>query len=237
MPARLALAIILSLAAPAAAEERYYVTFFGSQSTPRVARGTHTFVAVSRVAASAVGPVVDTRVISWLPATLAIKPLRFRPEPGVNLPLDRTLDYVRGNGERVSVWGPYRVLPEPYHRLIAQADLVDSGYYQYQAIDSIRPAPDVVDCIHAVTDADPSFGRYYYPLLRFGDSATHRVVQQFFERDLILDRHVDQGWLLPRLGVPPGEVARRDFRGSLVIPGLDPGWRLRGTLLPTRWGR
>ena len=93
----------------------------------------------------------------------------------------------------------------------------------------------MVDCIHAVTDADPVFDRERYPLVRFGESATHRVAQQFVQRGLILDRGSDDGWLLARVGVPLGKVVRRDFRPPLTSVALDPGWRLRGTLLPTRY--
>ena len=236
MPARFAVLVGLLSGVPASGGERYYATFFGSQSVPRRAPLTHTFVAIMRVSDTPVGRSVAVRSISWLPATLVIRDLRFRPEPGVNLPLPETLALVRGQGQRVSVWGPYEIPPEVHARLTAQADRVDSGYYQYQAIDDIRRAPDVVDCIHAVTDADPRFGRGHYPLSRFGESATHRIVQQFFARGLILNRDSDNGGLLSLLGVASEEVVRRDYRDA-PLPRFDPFWRLRGRWLPTRWDR
>ena len=52
---------------------------FGSQSTPKLPRYTHTWVTVVRVAVGPGGrPEVEQHSISWMPATLDIDPLRGR---------------------------------------------------------------------------------------------------------------------------------------------------------------
>jgi hypothetical protein len=63
---------------------RHYATLFGAQSVPFRIRYTHTWGTVVRTAVTPTGeyPVqIDT--VSWMPATLEIRPLALRPEPGV----------------------------------------------------------------------------------------------------------------------------------------------------------
>src|SRR5262245_19954113 len=62
---------------------RYYIIVFGSQSTPKLARYTHTWATVIQVTETDGGPRIEHHTISWMPATLQIRPLRFRPEAGV----------------------------------------------------------------------------------------------------------------------------------------------------------
>jgi hypothetical protein len=54
-------------------------------------------------AARAGAAAVDVGAISWLPATLDIRPLRLYPEPGVDLGTHETIVYARDDGERVSM--------------------------------------------------------------------------------------------------------------------------------------
>src|SRR5579884_195754 len=89
--------------------EHYYVLIWASQRDLRTPRYAHTFATVVHTAGCAPGPetLLDVDTISWLPATLDIRVLARRPEPGVNLTLPETLEYARHNGERVSLWGPF----------------------------------------------------------------------------------------------------------------------------------
>ncbi len=239
MPARwlAALFALAVAAAPGHAGERYFVVLFGSQSPPRLTFVAHTFATAVKVTddlAAPGGVSVDAKTISWLPATLVIRGLHLRPEPGVNLSLADSLKYAADTGQRMTAWGPYEIPPDSYGRLVRQYDRVAGGFYQYQAVDSLNPDPRVANCIHAVTDTDPRFGRGRYPLLRVGDSATHHIVRQFFQRDRIIDPAADHGWLLGRLGVP-GDVVRHEFVAAPGGPGLDLGWRVRPPL-PTPGG-
>src|SRR6476646_5636602 len=88
---------------PESPGERYYLLVFGSQTTPKLPRYTHTWVTVVRAAP---GGAVEHHSISWMPATLDIQPWRFEVEPGVNLDLDGSVRMALDKGERVSLWGP-----------------------------------------------------------------------------------------------------------------------------------
>src|SRR3954452_18576197 len=100
-------ALILVALSPGAArgEDRYYAIIFGSQSSPKRLRYTHTWATFVRV----VGEGDDPRgyqayphTISWLPATLDVRTWSPVPERGVNLDLYSTLDVVLKNGESVT---------------------------------------------------------------------------------------------------------------------------------------
>ncbi len=72
----------------AAPGERFYVLVFASQSVPRTPAYAHTWATVVRAVDRPGGrPAPEAHTISWLPATLDIRPLRPRVEPGVNLGL------------------------------------------------------------------------------------------------------------------------------------------------------
>src|SRR5690348_12390269 len=68
--------------------ERYFMLVFGSQSTPKVPKYTHSWATVVKVieCGGPEVPSIEEHTISWLPATLNVRPLSFQVEPGVNLP-------------------------------------------------------------------------------------------------------------------------------------------------------
>jgi hypothetical protein len=201
--------------------ERYFILIFGSQSTPKEAKYTHSWATVVKVAGCD-GPgahVVEEHTISWLPATLDVRALSFRVEPGANLGLHVTIEEVLRNEERVSLWGPYEVGPGLFYRFQVQKAFMESGRVGYQAIDSIGEAARTgagCDCIHAVTDMDPLFARNRYPLAYFGDSASLNIVRQIHTRPIIICPEADHGWLLPLLGLDRYPVQRRSYFGRTV---------------------
>ena len=82
--------------------------------------------------------------------------------------------YALGNRERISVWGPYECRPSFFRRFLIQKEFIESGRIGYQCSDNCGEAARIgngCDCIHAVTDMDPEYGRENYPLIWFGDSA------------------------------------------------------------------
>src|SRR5262245_20413643 len=152
------------LAMPVPPNERYYLLLFGSQSTPKRPKYTHSWGTVVKAtcAPDQAEPQLEVHTISWMPATLDIRPLRFRVEPGVNLTLEYTLREVLCHNERVSMWGPYEVYHGLYHRFVTQRSFVESGQLGYQCIDTVGEAARTgsgSDCIHAMTDMDPLFDR------------------------------------------------------------------------------
>jgi hypothetical protein len=204
----------LGLQSVAHAEERHYVLIFGSESTPRVPRYTHTwatFVKASGEGADASKYNIDNVfTISWLPASLEVRSFR-RSEEGVNLDLETTLSHVLPR-QRVSLWGPFQISQLFYDRAVEQKARLESGIVKYKAVDpNFGPrVPYVSNCIHAITDLDPEFGRLYYlELRRFGEAASHWAAHQFVNRGrrINLDENLD--WITERLGLDNYPIVHR----------------------------
>jgi hypothetical protein len=201
--------------------ERYFVLIFGSQSTPKRPKYTHSWATVARVTGcdGPRGPAVEELTISWMPESLDIQPLSFKVEPGKNLDLHFTIEEMLRNKESISVWGPYEVLPGLAYRFRVQKEFMESGKVSYQCIDSIGEAArtgDGCDCIHAITDMDPLFERNRYPLRYFGDAASQNIVRQIHTRPIIISPKADHGWLLPLLGLDKYDIKRRTYHGRTV---------------------
>jgi hypothetical protein len=206
----------VAIAAPPG--ERYFILVFGSQSTPKRAKYTHTWATVVKATGcdGPDAPTVEEHTISWMPASLDIQPTSFRVEPGSNLALHFTIEEMLRHDERVSVWGPYEVGPGLYHRFLIQKGFMESGTVGYQCIDSIGEAArngTGCDCIHAVTDMDPLYARNRYPLSYFGEGASRHLVHQIQTRPIIIDPENDHGWLLPLLGLDQYPIVRRQYFG------------------------
>ncbi len=213
--------------------ERYYALVFASLSTPPRPAYSHTWATVVRaVEVPGAPPAVEAHTISWMPATLVIHPLRRRVEQGVNLRLHETIAYALRNDERVSVWGPYECRPSFYRRFLVQKAFMESGRVGYQCADSFGEAArtgDGCDCIHAVTDMDPEYGRVNYPLIWFGDPASEHLVNRFHERGSLLHPEVEHDWIIERLRLDAYPLVRRHYHDRLLdFPRLQPARILRG---------
>ncbi len=201
-------------------DEKYYLIVFGAQSTPKVARKTHTWGTIVRVRRKGEdqNAEIESHTISWLPATLKIRVFRFDVEPGIDLGLHETIRFALKNKERVSEWGPYECRPRLYHRSLVQKEFLDSGRIGYQAVDTIGEAArkgNGCDCIHALTDQDPLFNRSRYPLNRFGDSASEFIVREMWKRDLLLHPEQTDDWLQEVLGLNEYPIVRRRYQGRV----------------------
>jgi hypothetical protein len=171
------LLVMLLGASQGVAAERYYVLVFGSQRVPPNADASHTFAAFVRLTVAPVGPRLECYTISWVPANLVVRTRALLPEPGHNLNLYATLNYVLAHGERVSLWGPYEIDRQVFTRALDQIAQLESGRVQYKAVDSFYPCSRVCNCIHAVSQivdkkrihiASPGWGETasYYVTLR-----------------------------------------------------------------------
>ena len=200
-------------------EEFYYVMIFGSQSKPKLLQYTHTWATFIRAIGE--GPdasnyALDQHTISWLPQSLDVRTWSFLPEPGVNLDLYQTLDAVYHDREHVTMWGPFRILPQVYERSLGVKAILDSGRAEYRAISTPRNLL-ISDCIHAVAAVDPIFGRDHYPLIRIGQPASRHIARQFVTRSVFDQYQTEASWLIPRLGldrypievVPPQRIPKR----------------------------
>jgi hypothetical protein len=202
-------------ASVARAEERYFVLIFGSQSTPRLARYTHTWATF--VKASGEGPasskchIDEVFTISWMPANLKIRPLRLRAQQGVNLDLETTLAHVLQR-ERVSEWGPFQISQLLYDRALERKAELESGAVRYKAVDpNFGPgARSVSDCIHGISDLDPDYDRSYYrELRRFGEAASHWLAYQFVYRGRLINLGEDLDWINQQLGLDRYPIVHR----------------------------
>lgn len=207
--------------------ERYYLMMFGSQSTPRQAKYTHTWATVVKVTDNGPGasPGIDAQTISWMPATLEIRPLSLRTEPGVNLDLDTTIREMLKHDEKIVMWGPYEIWHGGYVRFVTQKAFVESGAIGYQCTDTIGEAARTglgSDCIHAITDLDPLHRRGNYPLLFFGISGSRHALRQIMIRGALIDPDKTHDWLIPALGLDKYPLSHEEYRGRKVPYEPDP---------------
>jgi hypothetical protein len=192
-----------SIAGETRADEFYYVMIFGSQSHPKLLQYTHTWATFIRAVGE--GPDASNyalyhHTISWLPQSLDVRTWSILPEPGVNLDLYQTLDVVYHERERVTMWGPFRILPQVYERSLGVKNILDSGAAEYRAI-STRRNLLVSDCIHAVAAVDPVFGRGHYPLIRIGKPASRFIARQGMTRSAFDQWEADNSWIIPRMAL------------------------------------
>jgi hypothetical protein len=195
--------------------ERFYITLFGSQTTPRIPRLTHSWGTVLHVVDQGEGrpPLLESYTISWLPATLELRPWNFHTEKAVNLDLHETLRYVLAKGEHVSQWGPYECRPNLYYRFLVQKGFLESGRIGYQLVDTVGESArtgDGCDCIHAMTDMDPQMSRNHYPLIRYGNSATRFIVRECRRRDVLINPGQTHAWLNAYLGLDSYPIRHRE---------------------------
>ena len=206
--------------------ESYYIIVFGSQSVPKVPSRTHTWAtAVRKTQLSPESPAeIESHTISWMPATLQIRPWKLEVEQGVNLELQETIELMQKEKERISMWGPYEVRPGMYAKFLIQKKFIESGKVGYQCIDSTGEAARSgrgCDCIHAITDMDAVYDRKRYRLDRYGESASQFIVKQLFERRTLISPENTHDWLITRLGLDRNSIVHRVYDGP-VNPFVPP---------------
>jgi hypothetical protein len=114
---------------------------------------------------------------------------------------------------RVSLWGPYELRPGLYRKFLMQKGFVESGRLAYQAFDVVGEAAwagNGANCIHAVTDADPSFGPG--PALAIGDDAGSEIAAQLACHGALLCPQQTHDWLIAALRLECCPIVRRSPR-------------------------
>ncbi|MFO0824463.1 MAG: hypothetical protein U0792_15325 [Gemmataceae bacterium] len=206
------------LATPAQPNERYFLIVFGSESKPKIPKYTHSWATAVKVTdlGPGVAPAIEQQTISWMPATLDIRPHNHRIERGVNLDLDTTIREMLKHDEKIVMWGPYEIWHGAYRRFLTQKEFIDSGAIGYQCVDSFGEAARTgcgCDCIHAITDMDPQYGRGRYPLAFFGIGASRHAVRQIMSRGAVIDPNKTHDCLIPALGLDKYPIERESYRG------------------------
>jgi len=151
----------ISQAAPAVnGAVHYYMTIFGSEGSPDLARESHTF---ATFAATEGGIETQELTISWLPAPgyfaagNTMPPLKV--VPGHNYDLDQTIALAPSH--RVLYWGPYEIQPELFAQAVERVHFLASGRTNYkmfqlnldQRIPTLHDQPGgTINCIMAVSD-------------------------------------------------------------------------------------
>jgi hypothetical protein len=188
-------------------ESRHYVIFFASQSEPRRPRFTHNFCTFVKATVNRsqpwAEPKVETHTISWLPTNGRIRILTLRSSPGRNFALHETLRWARSSPLRVNVYayGPYEIPAATYANLARQKQRLDAGAYRYKAIDIRRD--NAINCLHAVTLADPGWGGMGVP-----DRAYGIPVLQHLAQAVGRTRSDNDDWVLDKLAIRTGAGIR-----------------------------
>lgn len=201
----------VAIAPPARADEFYYVLVFGSQRPRPCIKYSHTFATFVRATGRgpcAEGYALEAHTISWYPQSLDIRPAALLPECGRNFDLGTTLRVAADTGQRVSMWGPYRIDRELYDRALRQIALLESGDVCYKAIDSGYPTDRVSNCIHAV-GAVAEGHRVCVLSPGFGETASYRVTRRF--QPWVIDPCRRHDWVASRLGLDAWPLRRRDW--------------------------
>lgn len=227
-----ALGLLGLLPVGATAQESYYVMVFGSQrpviNQPAHTHSWATFVRVTCDPARPGATRIEPHTISWLAATLVIRPMALHPEPGVNLELHRTLQWAYDDCQRVSVWGPYQVDKCLFDRALIKQSALESGEVRYKANDVGYDSARVSNCVHACADVAQG------PRLRvgqpgWGQSASYFVTLTY--RPFIIDDQTTHDWLLDALALRNYPLVRRDLDDNptrnILLRGMQNVWQYR----------
>jgi hypothetical protein len=214
-PHALCAALLLAAvaAAPARAQDSYYMAVFGYQRPPLdLAKHAHSFAAFVHVTGEG-GPggpcLAETFAISWLPDGRPVRVRRLLPELGRNYDLGTTLCMALAQGERVSMWGPYRIDPDLYARALAQRERLESGEVRYKAVDSGYRAARVSNCMHAVSDLAGEERRLRIASPGWGEPASYLIARELLP--WVIDPGQTHDWVAEALGLGAYPIVRRDL--------------------------
>lgn len=211
------LSLLLLLSSPATAQDSYYITVFGSGSNPLRAKRTHTFATFTHVTETTAGPLVENHTISWMPATLNIRPLALRSETGVNLTQEQSLQWAESHGLRTSVWGPFKISPERFSSYMDRKADLESGRISYRALGGFTKDAPVSNCGQSFSRAGINGERFLQPTPFPGEQGTSELVRRAQRAA------ADEGRPL---------IERTDLYPAVVAPGhsvvhREPGERIR----------
>lgn len=200
---------------------RYYILIFGSQSTPKRPRQTHTWATMVKTEERPGEPplVCEVYTISWTPASGIVRPMRFRVETGKNLDLWTSVAGAKEYDKHIALWGPYETWQGLYRRFVTQSEFLSSGGLGYQCIDGFGESARMgngCNCFHAISDMDPEFDRRQYPLFFYGNAASANIVRQIMTRPILIHPCVTHDWLIEALGLCPSQFTQKRYRGPVV---------------------
>lgn len=175
MTAAILLLLIVPTEPKATAEPTYYMVVFAGHRPLNPPKFAHSFATFIKETPGEETP-LEVVTISWIGTKSNWR--LFSPEqPGRNMSLEESLQRCVQRGQLISMWGPYQIEPELYHRACAQKAKLDSGCIQWQAVDRrTRQAGIACNCFHAISDMWTEQGMMHNGLAR-GKTASRQVVQ------------------------------------------------------------
>jgi len=214
---------------PLAPTVRYFMLIFGAESVPKRGRWTHTWMtivkATPREGMTGYTPAGEqakyydllAHTISWMPARLTIRVIKFRPECGVNLDMVTSIRYCLNHGERIALWGPFEVNPliaeEVYATTRKQIALLESGRVLYKSLDFEGSAAAwCKNCIHAVSDMDGIGRRLAYNEIRHNGWEGSRVIVRYMAGASRIDPSVRHEWVAQALGLDKYCISRQQIQ-------------------------
>jgi hypothetical protein len=214
---------VLSAPAPTplvAPPVRYFALVFSSESKPKRAKYSHTWVTLVKATpkpgfSDPYDPAADqakyydltAHTISWLPASLNVRVLKLRADVGRNLNLEQTIHYAQCNGECIALWGPFELNPtiaeDVFKKAEKQIARLNSGCILYKAIDPDQgpQAGRVVNCIHAFSDLDGLARRLRYNEMQHYGWDGGLVIVNSLARANRIDPSVRHEWIEAALGL------------------------------------
>lgn len=206
---------------PACSGERYYVTIFGGQGDLLRPRTAHTWATFVRTCASPAGEqVVSQDTISWLPATLNVRPFALCAEKGVNLTLQQTFAFMGSHHrQRVVAFGPYEITADRYAQAMAQKALLESGAIQYHSLGLLGRRSDVLHCIDGVTRTDPLWESKASPSWWYGEAGTCQATRAAVRSGFILNAAVTHPWLLHEINSTGYKLTVRELGKRPLLGG------------------
>jgi hypothetical protein len=194
------------------AQTRYFMIIFaqeGGDRDPRLSHSFATFVKATGNGADKNRYQIESKTISWLPASLDIRLLRLFPEQGKNLSLKETLRYAKSENTQVSMWGPYQIRKELYERAVKQVKRLNRGATGYKAIDRRFRPEAASNCFHAISDIDMDNGMLDTGAAH-GNEASYMVLEHL--KRWIIRPQEKVAWIAQRLGLSDRAIVQRDFQ-------------------------
>jgi hypothetical protein len=151
-----------------------------------------------------------------------VKPLCLKSVPGKNYSHEETLAIQAANNGRVSYWGPYEINESRYLNALAQKEFLESGEARYRVLDSFNVNRRIVNCVHALTHADPVIQNRIQPVLRVGETGTSRLVSLYAEAGAFLGPPLREPWLLGSAGAYLYPATPREPGESIARRGISP---------------
>jgi hypothetical protein len=184
---------------------------------PNEAKYAHTFGTFVKIVDPGPGATMhlESHTISWLPVTMDVRVRALLPEEGYNFELHPTMRHVLETGDRVSLWGPYRIEKELYCKALDQIARLERGTVKYKAIDSGLPNALVSNCIHALSDVTGSLLRPRIASPGWGEVAS-AIVKDRFEPYILDDQQI-YPWVVEALGLRQYPLIFRDAARRGVV--------------------